>query len=272
MIITRGFGIGTNVNPEPPRDQGPFFNPDLIEIMGQSNAAGAAIVLPGDLIGPIEGCIIYNPTWGWQQMVPNTNTRGTTGLSGTGAVDSTGAQYGIECRVMKMLYTLKGRTQYLIKYAVSNTPLAIDATHLDWSTTNKELYDRSNAHSANARQSLGDPRPPRVIIWIQGENDADNATFVAAYEANLTAYIAAKRTFYGYQIPFVIVRLGADQTTIGFLSQGQTAQNNVVASVAECYIVSTDSLTTYDGTHWDDASTETLAQRTWTVLTTNNLI
>jgi len=68
--------------------------------------------------------------------------------------------------------------------------------------------------------------------------------------------------------------MGSGQTTYGAgpIATIKSAQNNVVANVSQCYIVSTDSLTTSDGVHWDDASIEELAQRTLTVLNNNALI
>lgn len=270
--IVSGRGIGTNVNPEPPRDMATFYNPDLGEIRGQSNAAGLGFIVPVDIPVPMLDWI-YNPTAGWVQMVPAVNTRGATGLSGSGAADGCCAAFGIEIRLMTLIHTLKGRNQYLIKYAVSNTPLADDAVRLDWSTTTNELLPRANIHSKNARQALGDLRPPRWIVWMQGENDAQTTAFRDAYETNLTNYIAAVRTFYAYQIPFIIVKLGDGQTWNGGAPALKAHQENVIASVSNCFGVSTDGLAALpDELHWGEDALDTIAQRTYDVMIANNLL
>lgn len=269
-------GFGTNSGAEPQNNQATFYNPDLYEIEGQSNAAGnaASTDLPSDLIGPMSKVMIFNPySCSWQQLVPGLNSRGTINISGTGAADGMTIQFGVEGRLMQLIRDNSPTTsKYLLKYCISNSFLAADAT-LDWNNTSTyEWYYKSNKNMVQATASLGDKRPPRVIIWIQGENDCGDATAAGNYQTHLENFIAGKRTQYGYSVPFVIVRLGSLQSGLNSTNKTTivTAQNTV-ASQSNNYIVSADSLATSDGIHYTAASYDTLASRIFTVLTTNSL-
>lgn len=260
---------GSNADSE----DAPVYNPDLIEIEGQSNGAGSAPIadLPADLTGPMHGVNVYNHnTQRWETLEPNVNNRGTTGLSGKGAVDGLTGEFGIECRLMKLIRAFRGRDQYLIKYCISNTPLAQAGSYTDWSPrATKELFARTNENVRKAIQGLADKRPPRLIIWFQGENDANNRAMAAAYQTNLEAFIAGKRAAYGYDIPFIIIRLGDNQRKLSSSADVIAAQNAVGAQ-RNNYLVSADGCPTRDDIHYNADGIEEIAQRVYKVLIKHN--
>jgi hypothetical protein len=269
-------GFGTNSGAEVKNNQVPFYNPDLYEIEGQSNAAGnaASSDLPSDLIGPMSKVNIFNPfNCRWEQLVPGGNSRGTINISGTGAADGMTIQYGVEGRLMQLIRDNSPTTsKYLLKYCISNSYLAADV-NLDWNTTSTtEWYYKSNRNMIQATASQGDKRPPRVIIWIQGENDCGDATSAGNYQTHLENYISGKRAQYGYSIPFVIVRLGSLQSGLNSTNKATiVSAQNTVASQTDNYIVDADGLATSDGVHYTAASYDTLANRIFSALTANNL-
>lgn len=246
-------------------------NPDLYVMEGQSNAAGtvATANLPGDIPSPITGCRIFTPTpSAWEDLTPGTNSRGTISTNANGDPEDITGSFGTETRLMRELQLLKGRTQYLVKYAMSASPLAITGSAVDWNSGhNGENYQNSNTKFTTALAGLVNKKPPRAYIWIQGENDA-NAGFAGSYQTNLQNFIAAKRSFYvSPNMPFIIVQLGAGQTSIN--STHRTTVMNAQATVASQpynQLVSTSGLTTYDGVHWDATSTNTLALRIFNAL------
>lgn len=261
-------GVNTGAESAPSADA---FNPNLIEIEGQSNAAGAAPLadLPAELIGTMSEVMIFETTrQRWEALNPGVNSRGD--------VNNQTAFYGIEARLMYLLRTLRGRSQYVVKWAVGGTKLATQSGAFnDWNPSNvDEMYSRSNRNLYCAQHGIGDHRPPRFIIWIQGEADC-NTTDAPNYQANLTAFISAKRTAYGYTIPFIIVRLGNLQTAIGdapSIANVRAAQAAVVAAVTACYLVDADTCAVdVDNIHYNAAGIETLAQRVYTCITTNGL-
>lgn len=78
------------------------------------------------------------------------------------------------------------------------------------------------------------------MVWMQGESD-NSASAAAAYQANLTAFIADIRATYGADLPFTIARLGSGQTAVGtYLGQLRAAQEAVAAADPRTGLLSTD--------------------------------
>ncbi len=276
IYITNGYGQGTNSGAEPRQDPGPIYNPVMVEYNGQSNGVGAAPVaeMPAELAGPMTGVKVYNiEKYRWETLQQGINNRGTTGTSGSGAADNPTNQYGTEMRLMYLIKNNYPGTHYLFKYCMSNTDLAQVAGILDWSTTSYELLDRTIAVFQTFRLGMGDGRPSRFIIWMQGENDGQNSTKASNYGTNLTSMINYKRSAYGYTIPYIIVRLSQNgQTGVPFRASVNTGMDSVAGSLASVYTINTDSLTTSDGIHYDSASIETIAQALYTLIVAQGLI
>lgn len=80
-----------------------------------------------------------------------------------------------------------------------------------------------------------------ALVWIQGENDAQNTTYASDYQANLTTFINTVRARYP-NLPVVIARISSAQT-MPFTSTIAAAENTVCGSIGHCTIVNTDDLT-----------------------------
>lgn len=102
------------------------------------------------------------------------------------------------------------------------------------------------------------------VLWIQGENEATNSTWAAAYQADLTALIADVRGAAGIlDLPFLIVRLHDDLEPTQHLHAAavRSAQDAVAAADPNVYILNPSSITGFDGVHYTVAGFEALAQQ-----------
>jgi iduronate 2-sulfatase len=94
----------------------------------------------------------------------------------------------------------------LIKYAAGNTNLAVN-----WNADTGPYYatfKQSVAAGLMALTDRGDRYKIAGMVWMQGESDASFPAMTAAYEANLTAFIARVRSDLGVpDLPFVIGRI-----------------------------------------------------------------
>lgn len=249
-----------------PAGPGLSYNPNLYESSGQSNdSGGASADLAVELQGPQTGRHIYSIlTNNWETLDASVNS---TCLEDVIVND----RCGPEMRLMKLLYDHYEADQYLIKYARDGTELALTG-NVDWNSgSSNEVYTRSNTNHTAALTELGNAKPPRAFIWIQGEADGGNTTWANAYETNLRAFILAKRNAYGYAaMPFIIVRLSDNQTAIDptRLNTIQAAQTTVAAE-ANNYLINTNDLAVrVDGFHYAMPEIEILAQRIFDVMIT----
>lgn len=254
------------VPPPPPV----LWNPNLIAIGGQSNIGAVPIAdCPGDLVGALTGVKIYNiNSDAWETYNVATNS---TCLDNIG----TNPYYGFEGRLGKLLYDYYLEEQFIIKWGRGGTGLFESGIEDDWSPASVgELFDLSAANYVAAKASIpgGDTRYPKVYIWVQGENDAGNATKTTAYQTNLTNWATALRTEYGAaDMHIIIVRLGNLQTAIdsGRLATMRSAQATVGA-LTKNHLCDADGLATsaVDHIHYIAASHETLAQRLFDIIIT----
>ncbi len=134
----------------------------------------------------------------------------------------------------------------LIKYANGGTNL-----HTQWkgggnaTTTGDgtEYVTFQNTVSAGFA-ALAAAYPNAVIeiegmLWVQGESDNGNA---AAYQANLTNFIADVRATYGGDLPFIVSRLSTKQTAVGSgLATLRAAQDAVAAADPLTGLIDTDT-------------------------------
>ena len=96
---------------------------------------------------------------------------------------------------------------YLVKYGLTSTSLAVQ-----WNPNGSgACYNtfKTTANAALANLSVADKSPTVAgMIWMQGENDALNATYAAAYAENLSNLIARVRSdFSTPEMPFVAGRI-----------------------------------------------------------------
>lgn len=234
----------------------------IIEINGQSNAVGAALIstLPSDL-SFIPNAFIYSPqTIGFESLTPNGNNSGVFGLTGDGSSDARTGKFGVELRLMKLLSDYYRDSVFLIKAAMSNSSLHSDP-HTDWSETSiNENYQSSNNNHNSAIAITGGEL--KAYIWIQGENDA-NLNYAGSYQTNLYNFLSAKRIAYGQSnLPILIVRMGNNQTAYGsYLTTIRSAQENI-ALQKDNFLVDADGAEVQgDNTHYSAVGYDTIANR-----------
>ncbi|HUS15739.1 MAG TPA: sialate O-acetylesterase, partial [Chloroflexia bacterium] len=111
-----------------------------------------------------------------------------------------------------------------------------------------------------AKQSLEAQYPGDAVyfagfFWMQGESDADNSLYAAAYQARLDHFIDRVRADYGEpDLPFVIGRVRPGPFT--YAAQVRTAQANIAATKPGVALVNTDFLPQNgDHVHFSSAGT-----------------
>ncbi|MEL6158227.1 MAG: DUF4347 domain-containing protein [Cyanobacteria bacterium J06623_5] len=143
---------------------------------------------------------------------------------------------------------------YLVKYALGSTSLAED-----WAVNGQNnVYDDFNAWVGNALSSLtsqGIGYSVEGMLWMQGEQDAFNASQAADYQSNLTEFIGDIRQRYGQGVDFVIGRLH-DELPNGFFADEvvRSAQTAVANADSRNFLVNTDSYpVSSDSVHFTSA-------------------
>ncbi len=242
-------------------------NYDVYLVGGQSNADGRGAT--GELTNglaawqlPQPDVRIYyanplnlnptNPTYnsGWQTMAPGFSA--APGFSG--ALPS--RTFGPELAFARTVADANpNRRVAIIKVTQGGTSL----TH-DWNPTTGYLYVTFTNMSRVALQALteeGARYTLRGMIWHQGESDGSLST--AAYQAELTAFIAAVRRDLGVtNLPFVVGELATNRS-----ATVRQAQRNVAQVVPYAGFASSSNLPTLLSTdpHFTAASQLIMGQR-----------
>lgn len=226
---------------------------DTVILAGQSNAKGNALL--ADLSAPYNaaypGVMFYNSTSidhrsrVWGPLGPVTNVSG----------------YGFGCEVSlgRDLDADAGWPNVAIyKCAQGSTSLAANwnpaGPGRNWSEIT-DVYDRA----VNALPNVGDSLNVRAFVWIQGESDTTLLADSLAYQANLTAFVAAVRTKWGAGLPFWIVRLTTPNSFGAYEDNVIAAQNAVAAADPDVYIIAPTSPLP-DGVHFSAAALVQLGQ------------
>lgn len=132
---------------------------------------------------------------------------------------------------------------YLIKYAAGGTNLA-----QQWAPPNGPQYTNFKNTVDTALMNLGQSGIDYRIagmLWMQGESDALNSEFAAAYETNLTNFIGRVRSDVRVpDLPFVMGRVLTyfDTTPPGGAATVRVAQQAVAEQGEDAYWFSTDDL------------------------------
>jgi hypothetical protein len=140
---------------------------------------------------------------------------------------------------------------YLVKEGLTSQPLATT-----WNSNGGAIYNvfksRVNAAIGNLT-SAGKAPSISGMIWMQGESDAMNHAYAAAYATNLTNLIGQVRSdFHTPDMPFVVGRITdyyewgttADNTLV------RNAQMTVPGQVGHASWINTDSLEWAYGGHY----------------------
>ena len=165
-----------------------------IIIAGQSNALGylnngpapyvntARVQIWADTNGDGEGDA-------WNYMRPGVNT----------GMPANPTAWGPEVEIAnRWLADNPTGNLWIVKVAKGSTGLAEDAGQLDWSPNSTgEMFDKATTATHAAHDNLnGSPYQfgnYDALMWMQGETDATDATKAAAYNANLTDFLAEAR-------------------------------------------------------------------------------
>ena len=226
---------------------------DTVVLAGQSNARGNAALtsLAPPYEQPYPGVRFYNST-------PVSHRSREWGDLGP-VTSSDGYGFGCEVSLGRDLDANAGWPNPAIyKCAKGSTSLAVD-----WAPNTGESWLEMRDVYARAQAALpvaGSTLVPRAFVWIQGETDSVTLAYANAYEANLTAFIAAVRTLFGVPaLPFWIVRLTTPNSFGPYEDTIIAAQNAVAAADPFVYIVPPPSPLP-DGVHFSAAGLVSIGQ------------
>lgn len=132
---------------------------------------------------------------------------------------------------------------YFIKHGALGTSLAVDWNPNGTGPQYNTFKSRVNTALANLN-GAGLSFEIAGMIWMQGESDANNAAYGAAYAANLANFIDTVRSdFAAPDMPFVVGRI-TDLTSYGFpaVTEVRTAQETVPGTVGNAMWIDTDDV------------------------------
>lgn len=219
----------------------------IVLVAGQSNADGRAVVteLP---TSPVNLQIPQDDVDLFYKVEGGTATL-TTLRPGLTETSQFGPDILLGRRLADLHLSETGTRVAIIKYANGGTSLATHWKAGGSATTTGDGVDyvtfQQTVTQGLAALAAAYPLATldlQSIVWLQGESDAVSG-LSAAYEANLTTFIADVRATYGASLPFVIARLSSAQTalTTTHLDAVRAAQDAVVAADPRTAIFSTDS-------------------------------
>lgn len=233
----------------------------IVLIGGQSNTDGQGVnaELPSNLQDPLNDVpMVYKAPDGAGGpgdpdpfpgvVTPITLTPLRPGLSGNPSC------FGPEIRLGHMLADLyhdePGTRVAIIKYARGATNLAVNWKAGGTATTAGDgaqyLLFQETVNQGMALLAAAYPMATldlQSMVWMQGESDAMDNSWAAAYQTNLTGFIADVRATYGAGLPFVIGRLSTTQTYFDAtrLNQVRAAQDAVAAADPRTAIIYTET-------------------------------
>ncbi len=164
--------------------------------------------------------------------------------------------------ILGYLYTDESNDVWFCKYGPGATGLYPGSSTNDWHpTTVGENFDTLAGYiSAQLPILFARGREPWVksFIWIQGERDASNATWAAAYYDNLVLFFNKWETLIYDNFNIQLARL-----PVGFAGEIDVynAQNLYGANNSNVNVIDTDDNTTEDGTHYTSVYLADMAER-----------
>lgn len=205
-------------------------------LAGQSNMAGHETGLPTATYNEVQTGVKY-----W-----NASSNGWTDLApGFGCTtNDIGPEVGFGYALHNTIFP--DDDIYLIKYGQDSTSLAGQ-----WNPNGSgSAYNTFKSRVTAAMASLAGQSPTIAgMIWMQGESDAANSSFAAAYKTNLINLITTVRDkskfgdFADPNMPFVIGRI-TDLSIYGFpgVADVRKAQETVPGQVGSASWINTDNL------------------------------
>jgi len=202
------------------------------------------------------------PAGKWQALRPGSGTN----LDIDHCPDPAQLNFGPEVGLGDVLTRqFSDRRLAIIKYAQGGTALATQ-----WTPGKGAHWRRFTRTVDTGLTSLREAGyKPRVVgvVWSQGEKDSQSKAHTAAYERNLSQFVAAVRSEYGQGLTLVITAIpshdAADERII-------EAQRAVAEQYEHTHFVATDDLTLKDVVHFYAASQVELGRRCGAVFAANN--
>lgn len=231
--IRCGLGIGTLVGLS--RGHGEKL---IIAIIGQSNAVGFA---DEDNLTTSSYASVYSSVLLKQQDGTNANPPVWTSYATAALQPRAHATLNMGCELSLGRYVdaRRPRSWGLVKMGIGDTSLAdYWRNGAAYPTDPPRLFAQMVTFLRAAEVEIGGRIA--AFVWIQGERDATDATDAAAYEANLTQFIADVRAYWP-ALPFIFNRLhnsnpDAHKATI------RAAQAAVAAAVSGTTMIDVDAL------------------------------
>lgn len=186
---------------------------------------------------------------------------GVRSLSPRSDAESTTENMGVHLSMGRFLDSISSGEWAIAQVAIGGAGLNdhLKATAIYPTGTN--AFTQMVAYAKSAEVALnGDIT---AFVFIQGETDAADATDAAAYETNLTQYIADMRAASGSKwsnVPFIYNRLSTHNSAPQ-KNAIRTAQTNVDAAVSGTTMVNCDDLTLPDNVHFSADSYVLLGER-----------
>ncbi len=253
-----------------------LYNPNLIEIGGQSNAFGFA----GNSTYPLDSKYSYSITnetpltyvaSGGKDSDYNLITLEVMDFENSKGWENVNIleAYGIEYRLFEILKDYYNEDFYMIKTSQPSTQLVeAGGSTIDWSVNSTdEYYEWSNDHHDSAVALMPSQLAPAYYIWIQGEEDISQDV-LSSYQEELEDFIAAKRAYYNYpEMPFLIVRMGNLQTFYNDdIAEFRAIQETVASQDYNILIDADGAATQDDNIHYTDVGYELIAERIATAM------
>ncbi len=219
----------------------PPENLEIFLLIGQSNMAGRAEIQKQDS-DTLESVFLFTGIYGqeWEKAANPLNKYST--VRKELSMQKLGPGYTF---AKKMSRNLQGKQIGLVVNAKGGT--SID----EWAP-GKELYKEalSRTKLALIHGSL------KGVIWLQGESDVDK---IDAYPEKINGLINSLRNdFKINDLPFVAAQLSEDNSQ-------RKAFNHMLIHLPEriekMAVISSDSTTTFDGTHFNSESQRLLGER-----------
>jgi hypothetical protein len=220
-------------------------------IMGQSNARGAA-----------NKSALTDTRYDITQTDVRQWTRLDASFGGTASAAMTipSGLFSIEAAYGYLLRNTAGELPLIFRDGWSGTSLAASwqptAASGEWANG---LVDLWACYEAAKTEFAGDAIEFGSLVWIQGEADVQNSTFLAAYEANLVKLVESFRGEFGAGLPVVFVQLSShcgvtlpapgdlDVIRAAYVSAASTVGNAAVVDATPIALQGDDVHYTADG-------------------------
>lgn len=240
-----------------PRSQNVYY----LTMHGQSNSEGITLVADLDvgLTRQFSNVYIwYNAAeveggGAWQKLQAGVNNNRASRL----------IYYGAEIAIADLFETTRPNdVLYISKYAVGSSAVGLQGS-IDWnaSSTNESLDKALEWWDIPALAAIPYPNVINLgMIWMQGEQDADNATLsvTATFLTNTSNMLAEYRTRIGFSVTVYVCRLNAAITRdAGQLANVRTAQGTAAGNLGDTgtfpnnVFFNTDSYALIDAVHFE---------------------